>query len=274
MSRSVIDEYYRRCIPLYLDFLGIHWHTGFYQTGKGSVSAQDQVRMIDYIATRIDIGQTDRVLDVGCGIGATICHLNLSRGCEVVGLTPVSEQRDMALRLALKKNAVIEVDLGHAEALPYADNSFDAIVFFESSCHFEDRQSFFNEVWRVLRPGGRVAGEDWLATDLSNRQHLTKFIEPICKTWAIPMLGDASEYLELMRLANLAEISIVDMQTLMPLKNGFTVTQQAQLDLEQEILNCNDPLLALTLTGLSRLGKAVDAGAFTIGQISAIKPGG
>ena len=39
--RAVIDEYYRRCIPLYLNFLGIHWHTGFYQEGDVEPSAAD-----------------------------------------------------------------------------------------------------------------------------------------------------------------------------------------------------------------------------------------
>jgi len=273
VPRSVIDEYYRRCIPLYLDFLGIHWHTGFYQPGDAGISARDQVRMIDHIASLIDIDESDRVLDVGCGIGATSCHLNLSRGCEVIGLTPVAKQRELALQLAGKNNAAIQIDIGHAEELPYADNSFDAVVFFESPCHFENRLAFFSEVERVLRPGGRIAGEDWLATNLSNNSQRDEFIEPICKTWAIPMLGDANEYLNLMRSVNLSDISIVDMQTLMPLHKGFAVNQEDLTDLEREIKQCTNPLLALTLKGLVRLGKAVNAGAFTIGQISAIKPG-
>lgn len=137
----MIDEYYRRCIPLYLDFLGIHWHTGFYLPGETSVSARDQVRIVGHIATLIGISACDRVLDVGCGIGAAICHLNLARGCAVVGLTLVAEQRELALRLASEKNAATKVDIGHAEALRYPDDSFDAIVFFESPCHFENGKS-------------------------------------------------------------------------------------------------------------------------------------
>ena len=268
----MIDEYYRRCIPLYLDFLGIHWHTGFYLPEETAVSARDQVRMIDHIATLIGIGRDDRVLDVGCGIGAALCHLKLSRGCEVVGLTPVAEQRDLALRLASQNNAEIGVDIGHAEALPYADDSFDAIVFFESSCHFGNRERFFEEAERVLKPGGRIAGEDWLATDLSDVEKRRDFIDPICKTWAIPMLGDAKEYLRLMKSAKLEDASVVDMQTLMPMHKGFAVENQDLDELRQDIRHCDQPLLALTLKGLVRLGEAVRAGAFTIGRISARKP--
>jgi cyclopropane fatty-acyl-phospholipid synthase-like methyltransferase len=121
VPRAVIDEYYRRCIPLYLDFLGNHWHTGFYLQENIGVSVQDQVRMVDHIAGSIDLHQHDRVLDVGCGIGATLCHLNLYWGCEAIGLTPVPEQKRIAENLATSRQARIQVDLGHAEALPYPD---------------------------------------------------------------------------------------------------------------------------------------------------------
>jgi len=96
VHKSLIDESYRRCIPLYLDFLGIHWHTGFYRDGNAGVTPQDQVRMIDHIASSINLSKDDRVLDVGCGIGATLCHLNQRLACEAIGLTPVPEQKKMA----------------------------------------------------------------------------------------------------------------------------------------------------------------------------------
>jgi ubiquinone/menaquinone biosynthesis C-methylase UbiE len=272
VPKALIDEYYRRCIPLYLDFLGIHWHTGFYRDGNTKVSPQDQVRMIDHIASSINLSEHDRVLDVGCGIGATLCHLNQRLGCEAVGLTPVPEQKKMAEYLAASRKVSIQVDLGHAEALPYPDNSFDAVTFFESTCHFEDRQAFFKEVFRVLKPGGRLAGEDWLAANFLNKCKRVKWIDPICKTWAIPMLGDKREYQRLMESSHLIDIKIIDMQTIMPLHKGFAVTQEDLSALEQEIKHCSNPLLALTLRGLKNLGKAVNEGAFTIGQFMARKP--
>lgn len=272
VPRTIIDEYYRRCIPLYLDFLGIHWHTGFYQDGNSGVTPEDQTRMIDHIASSLNLSEHDRVLDVGCGIGATLCHLNHQTGCNVVGLTPVPEQKKMAEHLAASRKVSIRIDLGHAEAMPYPNNSFDAVTFFESACHFKNRQAFFKEVFRVLKPGGRLAGEDWLMTNSSNKSNRVKYIEPICKTWAIPMLGDALEYQRLMESANLVDIKIIDMKTIMPLHKGFAVTQENMDELEHEIQHCANPLLALTLGGLKNLGIAVNKGAFTIGQFMARKP--
>lgn len=272
VAAEVIDEYYRRCIPIYRDFLGIHWHTGFYLDEDAGVSSRDQVRMVDHIARSAGIAGGDRVLDVGCGIGATLCHLAEAYGCEAVGITPVSEQARLARELARARQVSIRVDVARAEALPYPDESFDVVTIFESSCHFEDRQAFFDEAARILKPGGRLAGEDWMATDLSDGARVSEWIDPICKTWAIPMLGDSLEYARLMESAGLVDIETLDMRSVMALERGFTVTPAALAELDREIEACANPLLALTLRGLGYLGRAMAEGAFTIGRFRARKP--
>jgi cyclopropane fatty-acyl-phospholipid synthase-like methyltransferase len=256
-----------------MNFLGVHWHTGFYRNQDADTSPADQVRMIDHVAGSIGLGRNERVLDVGCGVGGTLCHLNKHYACEAVGLTPVPEQKKMAERLARSQNAVIRVDLGHADDMPYPSGSFDVVTFFESTCHFEDREAFFNEVFRVLKPGGRLAGEEWLARDLSNDDQRIRWINPICKSWAIPMLGDFREYRRLMESAGLIDVQVTDLQDVMALHKGFTVSESALAALEENIRACPDALRRLILRGLASLGMAVNAGAFTIGHVMAKKPG-
>ena len=50
--------------------------------------------------------------------------------------------------------------LGDCERLPFADDSFDAVICSQSFHHYPDLQAFFNSVFRVLRPGGRLILRD------------------------------------------------------------------------------------------------------------------
>src|ERR1051325_1605081 len=180
LARSV-DRYYTSCIPFYREFLGNHWHTGYYRA-DGPIGPQDQLRMELRIAASAGIDEHCEVLDVGCGIGGTACHLAACTGARIHGLTPNAAQIELARELARAQRAEDRVcfDQGSAGELPYADASFDVVLFFESPCHFPDRARFFAEVQRVLRPGGRLAGEDWLAAEGLDAAQRARWIPPIC----------------------------------------------------------------------------------------------
>src|SRR5207249_8792532 len=88
---ELVDRYYTLCIPFYREFLGNHWHTGYYLP-DGSIGPQDQLRMERRIAESADLGSASDVLDVGCGIGGPACHLANHTGARIRGLTPNAVQ--------------------------------------------------------------------------------------------------------------------------------------------------------------------------------------
>lgn len=107
------------------------------------------------VAAEAGIEPGERVLDVACGTGVLACAAAeiVGPGGAVVGLDPNEEM----LAVARRKSVRVEWQVGRAEALPFPDESFDAVVSQFGFMFFEDRRAALREMLRVLRPGGRLA---------------------------------------------------------------------------------------------------------------------
>lgn len=273
VSPELVNSYYGLCIPFYREFLGDHWHTGFYEA-EGSIGPHDQLQMERVVAESAQLGPDSVVLDVGCGVGGPACHIARLTGARVRGLSPNEAQLELA-RAAAEAQGVagrVRFDLGDACNLPYADASFDAVLFFESPCHFPDRPRFFSEALRVLRPGGRLAGEDWVASDGSPQPLRALWSERICASWAIPSLGTPDTYARQMAEAGFAVDLACDMRDEMALLRGFVTEPAGRAELVQELAETEDAMRRLIMEGVLVLGEAAECGAFTVGRFLARKP--
>ena len=96
-------------------------------------------------------GSDLKILDAGCGTGAMLSHLT-SYG-QVVGVDISSE----AIRLARKRDVQgCELTQSSLTDLPFEDGAFDLVTSFDVICGIDDYGPAFQELSRVLRPGGRV----------------------------------------------------------------------------------------------------------------------
>jgi ubiquinone/menaquinone biosynthesis C-methylase UbiE len=225
------------------------------------------------IAASAGVDERCEVLDVGCGIGGAACHLAKRTGARIRGVTPNAAQLRLARELSRSTRTEERVSFheGSASALPFDDASFDVVLFFESPCHFPDRRRFFAEVRRVLRPGGRLAGEDWLAAHDLDAAQTARWITPICESWAIPALGSLAEYAADMRSAGLAVREAVDLREEMALLRGFVIDPADRRALQDEMQATAEPIRRTIKEGLIRLGEAAQAGAFTVGRFLALR---
>jgi demethylmenaquinone methyltransferase / 2-methoxy-6-polyprenyl-1,4-benzoquinol methylase len=101
-----------------------------------------------------------RILDVATGTGMVAAELLARADCSVVGIDQSPQMLAAArARFAPSSSERSRVELieAQAEALPFADASFDALTFTYLLRYVDDPAATMRELARVVRPGGRVA---------------------------------------------------------------------------------------------------------------------
>jgi SAM-dependent methyltransferase len=136
------------------DFELAGWDTNIagYDRAFGAVSRQTVRPMLD--AANVRPGM--RVLDVCCGPGM-LAQGAIERGAQATGLDFAAEVVALAKQLVPQG----EFRRGDAMGLPFADNSFDTVVCGYGVMHVPDPEKALREMFRVVRPQGRVAISVW-----------------------------------------------------------------------------------------------------------------
>jgi SAM-dependent methyltransferase len=99
------------------------------------------------------------VLEVSCGRGGGASFVSRTfKPQRYVGVDLSQENIRLARERAARPGLTFEI--GNAELLPLPDASFDIVVNIEASHLYDDREKFFAEVLRVLKPGGAFCYTD------------------------------------------------------------------------------------------------------------------
>ncbi|MDO8901275.1 MAG: class I SAM-dependent methyltransferase [Phenylobacterium sp.] len=95
-----------------------------------------------------------RVLELGVGGGLNLAFYDPSWVDYVTGIDPSPQLRDRASAAPRSPNLRVAIEAGEAEALPFADHSFDSVVCTFTLCSVRDPAAALAEARRVLAPGG------------------------------------------------------------------------------------------------------------------------
>lgn len=135
----------------------MNYSSGFYAPGIEDLDGA-QIAKMERIAGYIGLRPGHHVLDAGCGWSGPALYFAEHYGCHVTGVTLSPVQRAYGLGWAARRGLAdrLTVDLHHVMELPYADASFDHVIFLESIIHMPRKAELFARCAQLLRPGGRV----------------------------------------------------------------------------------------------------------------------
>jgi len=135
-------------------------HAGWQQaaSGYGATFARATRGFIDALLDAARVGAGMQVLDLACGPGLVAGAARL-RGAMPTGLDFAAAM----IGLARATHPEIRFEEGDAEALPFADASFDAVISNFGIHHVPDPVRALSEARRVLRRDGRIAFTSWAA---------------------------------------------------------------------------------------------------------------
>lgn len=152
--------------------------------------AQTNIEKIEQLFRNIDISNIRNVLEVGCGAGMLASYLSEKYQMKVTGTDVDPEQIEVAKGFH-KENAQLNFFAADATDLPFKNSQFDLVLSFMVMHHINNWRMAFEEINRVLKPGGI-----FIIKDLSYSQLTSKVLGLLSNNYGVYTFDDITFFLK------------------------------------------------------------------------------
>ncbi len=199
MDQRDVIRYYENCHIDYRLIWGVGRNYGLHYGFHDRTHRRHHQAVLNHnriLAERARIEPGERVLDCGCGIGGSSIWLAQHRGARCVGVNITAYQLERARRLVREKNLQDRIEFIERDftdtGLP--DASFDVVWGIEAMSYAQDKRRLLQEVYRVLKPGGRVVVSDGWRNDIEPKFGHERDLHRWLDGWAVPDLAGVREF--------------------------------------------------------------------------------
>ena len=163
-SAERVRRYYDETHALYVRHIGYTCQAGLIH----GLDSDPYRSTVLYALEECQLPDSAHILDAGagtCGPSAYICEAMENVSVVAVTISPAQAScgRELVARRGLADR--VDVMVGDYHSLACADDTFDAVLFLESAGHSDDQRRLFGEMFRVLKPGGKIYVKDVFCRD-------------------------------------------------------------------------------------------------------------
>jgi ubiquinone/menaquinone biosynthesis C-methylase UbiE len=192
-----------------------NFHYGIIKKNSSDLDAKEELNRL--LFQKVESRRPTRILDAGCGIGATASFLTKKlKKAEVYAVN--IDPAQIALGKKRYKSKRIKWCTADYSDLPFEKGFFDIVFGIESICHTKKKARFFKEASRILKKGGLlVIFDNFITKKLSDSEK--NLVNKVQKGWHTSLFNEKElpritkqAGLKLVELTNLSEKIIKDME--------------------------------------------------------------